>query len=181
MNRDLDIDYSERAGFLVGKSAALAEWSFKKDAREFRRLCRALAKRKLRVARRAAGLCVACATPTADSLCPAHLAIARAANIACMRRRGVQAQRYLLLTLDGTTRHLSEWARITGIGATTIFMRLRAGWSEARALTAPTDRREPKAYCKRGHPRTEENLSAPNPINGGRYCKTCHRERGREA
>ena len=29
--RDIDVDYSERAGFLTGKSAAIAEWRFRKE------------------------------------------------------------------------------------------------------------------------------------------------------
>lgn len=31
MSHDLDLDYSERAGFLVGKSAAIADWQAKKE------------------------------------------------------------------------------------------------------------------------------------------------------
>lgn len=38
--RDIDVDYSERSGFLVGKSAALADWQFRKLQNEgdFQRL-----------------------------------------------------------------------------------------------------------------------------------------------
>jgi hypothetical protein len=32
---ELDIDYSERAGFLTGKALALADWRHRKDKREF--------------------------------------------------------------------------------------------------------------------------------------------------
>ena len=39
-----------------------------------------------------------------------------------------------LLTAAGQTHTLSEWARLTGIGACTIFQRLRLGWSVARAV-----------------------------------------------
>jgi len=39
MSTGLDVDYSERAGFLTGKAAALAEWRHKKDKREFERMC----------------------------------------------------------------------------------------------------------------------------------------------
>lgn len=35
---ELEIDYSERAGFLVGKAAALAEWRHKKDQADFAKL-----------------------------------------------------------------------------------------------------------------------------------------------
>lgn len=33
---DVDLDYSERAGFLTGKAAAMADWSFRKEARAFK-------------------------------------------------------------------------------------------------------------------------------------------------
>ena len=42
-----------------------------------------------------------------------------------------------LLTLNGTTRCMSEWAEVTGINAATIRDRLRRGWTEERALTTP--------------------------------------------
>ena len=37
---ELDVDYSERAGFLTGKAAAIADWRFRKEQKdpEFRRL-----------------------------------------------------------------------------------------------------------------------------------------------
>lgn len=34
----MDLDYTERAGFLVGRSAAIAEWRHKKEKREGDRL-----------------------------------------------------------------------------------------------------------------------------------------------
>ena len=36
------IDFSERAGFLVGKAAALADWSFRKEQQEFEAYCKRL-------------------------------------------------------------------------------------------------------------------------------------------
>ena len=39
-----------------------------------------------------------------------------------------------LLTFDGETHSVSEWARLKGIKKETLFARLRAGWSIARAL-----------------------------------------------
>jgi hypothetical protein len=45
VDREFDVDYSERAGFLVGKSAALADWKFRKDDREFKKLCARLYQR----------------------------------------------------------------------------------------------------------------------------------------
>jgi hypothetical protein len=41
-NEDLDLDYSERAGFLTGKSAAIADWRHKKDKQQFERQCAVL-------------------------------------------------------------------------------------------------------------------------------------------
>lgn len=38
------------------------------------------------------------------------------------------------LTVDGRTHTISEWARISGIGKTTIRERLKRGWSAARAV-----------------------------------------------
>lgn len=39
-DRDIDVDYSERAGFLTGKAAAVAEWRFRQEVNDptFRRL-----------------------------------------------------------------------------------------------------------------------------------------------
>jgi hypothetical protein len=51
---NLDIDYSERDGFLVGKSAALAEWAHRKEARESAEQFRRLADRQAARMRRAA-------------------------------------------------------------------------------------------------------------------------------
>lgn len=41
----------------------------------------------------------------------------------------------IYLTLDGVTRHLKEWASVTGIGYSTLFGRLWNGWDSRRALT----------------------------------------------
>jgi hypothetical protein len=47
--RDVDLDYSERAGFQVGKAAAMAEWRARKeiDDPEFQRLVWRLQAQKL--------------------------------------------------------------------------------------------------------------------------------------
>jgi hypothetical protein len=42
-----------------------------------------------------------------------------------------------LLTHDDVTMTLTEWAESTGVKASTIHMRLKAGWPVARALTEP--------------------------------------------
>lgn len=41
-----------------------------------------------------------------------------------------------MLTFNGETRCLEEWARMTGLG-TTLRMRLRRGWGIERALSTP--------------------------------------------
>lgn len=46
-----------------------------------------------------------------------------------------------LITLDGLTLTLAEWAERTGILAITLAARLRTGWSVEKALTAPVRRR----------------------------------------
>lgn len=52
MERDLDLDYSERAGFMVGKSAAIADWRFHKEEGDFKKLCHRLYMRNWAKARR---------------------------------------------------------------------------------------------------------------------------------
>lgn len=141
---DMQVDYSDGDGFLVGKAAALSDWSFRKEKREFQRLCQNLAKRGLRKKQR-------------------------------RRRQGIQPQKYLFITKDGVTRHLSEWARLTGICAPTIFMRLRAGWDPDSALSQSPKTRRPKPFCKRGHARTLDNVRPSG--NGGTCCILCIRLR----
>lgn len=47
-----------------------------------------------------------------------------------------------LLTLNGETRCVSEWAEVIGIQATTLFRRIRKGWTVERALTTGKDARQ---------------------------------------
>lgn len=49
------------------------------------------------------------------------------------RNKGVNR----MLTLNGETKCLVDWAQHTGIGRACIDMRLRLGWSTSRALTQP--------------------------------------------
>lgn len=46
---ELDIDFSERSGFLTGKAAALADWQHRKDAKAFAKLVAVLATRRWRI------------------------------------------------------------------------------------------------------------------------------------
>lgn len=41
-DNELDVDYSERAGFLTGKAAAIAEWSHRKEKKAFAKVCNVL-------------------------------------------------------------------------------------------------------------------------------------------
>ena len=51
--------------------------------------------------------------------------------------QGMNTRRVRTLTVDGYTHSVAEWARLTGVGATTIIRRLNAGWTPAAALTTP--------------------------------------------
>lgn len=83
------------------------------------------------------------------------------------------------LTFRGETKPLQEWADLLGMRATMIALRIsRYGWSVERALTQPTvplgSPRCPRptnvrTVCKRGHPRTPENLYP------GGTCRLCHK------
>lgn len=53
------------------------------------------------------------------------------------REQRLNSRSVRLLTFNGETRCLTDWARITGIGECTIFYRLQRGWSVERALTEP--------------------------------------------
>ena len=51
------------------------------------------------------------------------------------------------LTIDGETKTVSEWSRISGVGSKTILYRLRAGWNEKEAVfkaAEPRHKREKK-------------------------------------
>jgi hypothetical protein len=49
-----------------------------------------------------------------------------------------------LLTLNGVTKCVGEWAVITGINYTTLKERLRRGWSPERTLTTPVQSGVPR-------------------------------------
>ncbi len=57
-----------------------------------------------------------------------------------------------LLTLDGETRCVSEWAEVIGIRATTLFRRIRKGWTVERALTTGKDARKIAAASRNRGP-----------------------------
>jgi len=45
-----------------------------------------------------------------------------------------------LLTANGKTQCLSAWAEETGIGVSTLWRRLKRGWSEEKAITTPVEK-----------------------------------------
>lgn len=50
------------------------------------------------------------------------------------------------LTFNGETLHLAEWARRTGLRASTISARIKSGWSAEKALTLPVSRENHSIY-----------------------------------
>lgn len=46
------LDYSERAGFMVGRTAAIADWRHRKEREEFRAYCKRLYLKRWRLANR---------------------------------------------------------------------------------------------------------------------------------
>jgi len=68
----------------------------------------------------------------------------------CLRRtwNGQDLRLRHLITANGKTRRISEWATSTGMSAKTIRARLKAGWSEEEAVNLP-----PGTIRKRGKTR----------------------------
>jgi hypothetical protein len=61
----------------------------------------------------------------------------------------IGAKPKVFLTHNGKTQALFEWANETGIGAGTLWFRVRSGWSDKDVLTAPVGtRKAPKARAK---------------------------------
>lgn len=54
------------------------------------------------------------------------------------RRRGYSITKNRLVVVRGTARTIREWARLSGIKASTIYSRLKYGWSERSAVSVPT-------------------------------------------
>ncbi len=53
-----------------------------------------------------------------------------------------------ILTFNGRSACLSEWAEVTGIGKVTLHHRLSYGWSIEKALTTPTQKRKPRRLAE---------------------------------
>lgn len=76
-----------------------------------------------------------------------------------------------LLTLNGVTHCVAEWAEITRMSTMCIKARLRQGWSDERTLTEPV-RQSGLDHCRWGHPYTTENTKV-NKKTGLRQCRMC--------
>lgn len=50
-----------------------------------------------------------------------------------------------VLEFNGKSQTLTQWSRETGLGVTTIFVRIKSGWSIERALTSPIQMLKRKA------------------------------------
>lgn len=65
-----------------------------------------------------------------------------------------------MITLDGDTRSISEWAEITGLNKNTIAGRLRLGWTAQRIL------REPAGFALGRRPGVGRNF-VDHSVTGG--------------
>lgn len=46
------------------------------------------------------------------------------------------------VTIDGITKTVTEWCRITGVKSSTVYWRIKSGWEPARAVTEPHNRED---------------------------------------
>lgn len=83
-----------------------------------------------------------------------------------------------LVTIDGETRCVAEWAELSGLAYTTILRRLARGWAPLSAISLPVNSEKPT--CPAGHPYSGDNLLVVTKPNGwkNRICVTCKRRRG---
>lgn len=95
------------------------------------------------------------------------------------------AQKPNLITYAGTTRTLTEWAKVLGVSHGVLESRLRERWPLERALTPGLFLRldqinAAKTECIRGHAFNMENTQVTK--DGKRKCRACarmHREKYR--
>jgi len=60
---------------------------------------------------------------------------------ATAKEQGQNKRNNIILAFNGEAHCMNEWARITGIGITTLLQRLRHGWSAERTLLTSPQRR----------------------------------------
>jgi len=77
-----------------------------------------------------------------------------------------------LLTWNGTTRCVAEWAEVLQLSRELIKDRLAGGWSVDAALSTPKSSELLRTHCRNGHPRTPENT---NTASGQVVCRACNR------
>jgi transcriptional regulator of acetoin/glycerol metabolism len=132
------LDYQERDGFAIGKAAALQEWAFRKEKKEFKRLLARVRRAQSYKRWRQQGLCGFCGeAPVRSGMCARHADAHARRRTRMRRRRGVPERQPSLLTFQGETLRVAAWAKRAGIPRKTLYHRLRVGWSVERALTTP--------------------------------------------
>lgn len=81
------------------------------------------------------------------------------------------------ITVGGSTKCLTEWAKRTGLGVTTLKWRLEQGWTGERLINPDHSygkHSRSKTHCPKGHEYTHQNTY----IDAGcRKCRTCNRLR----
>lgn len=78
-----------------------------------------------------------------------------------------------MVTLDGITKNVSQWALEIGVSAKLLNERLRHGWNVEEAFSIPRGYRF-RPYCRNGHVLTADNVKL-NSI-GVRMCIKCSKE-----
>lgn len=101
--------------------------------------------------------------------------------------QGRNTRSNVLLTYNGETRTVVEWAEHLHVSAPMIYQRIASEWPVEEALTIPSGMSRPsrpkrteslKTHCKRGHPLSGDNLRVNK--KGQRSCWTCNRILNRE-
>lgn len=90
---------------------------------------------------------------------------------ATARQQANNRRETISITAMGKTLPMSEWARITGLGVTTIWYRLSKGYSQEDAVSI--EKRKRWKRCSKGHEYTTENTIV---FPGGcKKCRVCYR------
>jgi hypothetical protein len=85
-----------------------------------------------------------------------------------------------LITYEGRTQTIAQWAREIGKPFNVVRKRLISGWPLSEVLSSDSfaGRLPEKTHCRRGHPFDAENTRI-DPRTGQRFCRACHRDRER--
>lgn len=133
---------------------------------------------KLRADRKSAGQCPGCGgEPQPNlSLCVSCAAAEKARAAVFRLARGQKPRVEKLLTHDGQTRTIVDWAKHTGIAYGVLWSRLRRGLPTEEVLHQGAVNRH-KAVCVRGHALTGDNVYTHQ---GRRHCVACSRQSVRD-